>query len=94
MIKQSNKFILTPEQIDVIRVVHNQLIMDGLVEVGLTRQIEDDILKNSEKNFDMMIKQAQKILTEMGIMDQIREEIKLEEKEEKKALKESLKNKK
>lgn len=80
--KKLNKFILTKEQIDVVRTMHNQLIMDGLVEVGLTRDVENEILKNADHNFDLMIKQAQRVLTEMGVMNQIREEILQEEKEE------------
>jgi hypothetical protein len=80
--KKPNRFILTKEQIDVVRTMHNQLIMDGLAEVGLTRQVENDILENADHNFDLMMKQAQKVLTEMGVMEQIREEIMLEEKQE------------
>ena len=89
--KTVNKYILTKEQIDVVRTMHNQLIMDGLAEVGLSREVENDILKNADHNFDLMIEQAQSVLTEMGVMNQIREEILLEEKQEQEAAHEVVK---
>jgi len=85
--KKINNYILTKDQISVVKRIHTQIIMDGLVELELGRKVENEILENSEQNFEKMIEQAQRVLTEMGVMNEIREEILLEEKEEKKAKK-------
>jgi len=78
--KKINKFILTKDQIEIIKRVHRQIIMDGLVELGLKREVETEIIENAERNFELMILDAQKILTEIGVMDEVREEILLEDK--------------
>jgi len=80
---QDNNFILNKNQIEVFRVVHSQLILDGLAELELNRDVEKEVIGNAKKNFDLMITNAQKILTEMGINDEIRKEILAEENEEK-----------
>jgi len=81
----SNKYILTKVQIDVIKKVYRQLILDGLSDVGLDMKIEKEIIDNSNKNLDMIIEDAQKILTEEGVLNEIRLEMLEDIKNEKKA---------
>ena len=80
---QENKYILNKNQVDTLKTVYKQIILDGLSEVGLTKDVEKEILENSDSNFTNLIKDTQKILTEIGVMEEIRLELKAEEEAEK-----------
>lgn len=97
--KKTNNYTLTDNQIKAIRIVHSQLILDGLADLGLDLAVEREIISNGNKNFDLMITNVQMVLAEDGINEEIRKEIQEEDErikisEEKKMARKAIKKNK
>ncbi len=70
------KYILTPEQIVALCEAHKKIIETGLIKLGFEYKEHEEYIESSEKTFNSLIRETQRILTEKGVKEQIRLEIK------------------
>jgi len=74
---------LTEKQINALVKIHKQIILNNLSELDLSKDIEKQIIEESNTNFNNFLNLTQKLLKEESDMDQIRLELQEDIKKEK-----------
>lgn len=74
--KKENKYILNDDQIMVLKFMHIRIISEGLEKMDLTKKEIDSFLISATETFDILIKDAQGVLTEIGGIEEIRKQLK------------------
>lgn len=70
------KYILSPEQLIALEQAHKKIIENGLIRLGFEYKEHDKFLISSSKTFSALLREAQRVLTEKGVTEQIGLEIK------------------
>jgi len=70
------KYILTPDQIVALIEAHKKIIEAGLIRLGFEYSEHEKFLEPATKTFNSLLNEAQRILTEKGVKEQITLEIK------------------
>lgn len=70
------KYILDPDQVLALLEAHKRIIENGLIKLGFDYSEHDKFFESANKTFNSILNESQRILTEKGIKEHIRLEIK------------------
>lgn len=73
---EQKKYVLTEEQVKVLKDVHKKVVENGLIRVGIPFTEQERFVDSSDKTFDLIIKESQEILESIGEKREIMNELK------------------
>lgn len=74
-IDYKEKFLLSDVQIDLLMTTHQKMIRAGLIQMGISGEMREQMLNGSAVSFEEMIQDVQKRLMEKVKMAEMREDI-------------------